>query len=284
MAGSALSLSVMSLLVKLLGTRLPVFELVAARSILMLTFAFLHLRWLGVDPWGDNRRLLLLRGVVGFCALCCFYYGVTHLPLADATVIQYMNPVFTAVLAAIFLGESIRGLEATGILASLAGVVLIQQPGFLFGGASRLPLFPVLVAVGGAICSAGAYVTVRHLRATEHPIVIIFFFSLVAAPASLPLAAPTAIVPRGIEWLGLLAIGIVTYTAQICLTRGLHLEKAGRATAVTYLQIVFAFGWDLAIFAEYPTPLSLTGAALIVGSALAIALFRARSSRADEHA
>lgn len=283
MAGSALALSVMSLLVKLLGARLPVFQLVAARSILMLTFAFLHLRWLDIDLWGTNRRLLLLRGVIGFCALCCFYYGVTHLPLADATVIQYMNPVFTAVLAAVFLGEAIRGLEITGILASLVGVVLIQQPAFLFGGSARLPLFPVVVAIGGALFSAGAYVTVRHLRSTEHPIVIIFFFSLIAAPASLPLAAPSVIMPQGLEWLGLLGIGVATYTAQICLTRGLHLEKAGRATAVTYLQIVFAFGWDLLVFHAYPTPLSLTGAGLIVGSALAIALYRARSKATPDN-
>lgn len=279
MAGSAFALSVMSLLVKLLGARLPVFELVAARSLLMLTFSFVHLRTLGIDLWGTNRRLLLVRGVVGFCALCCYYYGVTHLPLADATVLQYMNPVFTALLAALLLGESLRGLELSGILASLAGVVLIQQPAFLFGGTARLPLFPVLVAVGGALFSAGAFVTVRHLRSTEHPIVIIFYFSLVAAPASLPLAASDMILPQGIEWLGLVGIGIATYTAQVCLTRGLHLERAGRATAVTYLQIVFAFGWDFVFFAQYPTALSTTGALLIVGSALTIALYRANTER-----
>ena len=278
MAGSALCLSVMSLLVKIVGQRLPVFEIVMARSVLMLTFAFGHLRWLGHPLWGTNRRLLVLRGVIGFGALCCFYYAVTHLPLADATLLHFLNPVFVAILAAIFLGEAVRPLELGGIVASLAGVVLIQQPPILFGGDARLAWFPVAVALGGALFSAGAYVTVRHLRSTEHPIVIVFFFSLVAAPASLPLALPTAVVPQGIDWMVLLAIGLVTYVAQVLLTKGLHLEKAGRATAVTYLQIAFAFGWDMVIFGQFPTPLSLAGAMLIVGSALGIAWVRARRS------
>lgn len=276
MAGAAFCFSIMSLLVKLVGQRLPVFQIVMARSVLMLTFAYAHLRLIGQEPWGSNRKLLLARGAVGFVALCCYYYAVTELPLADATVIHYLNPVITAVIAAVFLGEAIRPIEAGGILVSLAGVALIQQPAFLFGGASRLEPFPVVVALGAATFSAAAYVIVRRLRVTEHPIVIVFYFSLFAAPASVPLAAPSALMPVGIEWLALLGIGIVTYTAQVCLTNGLHRVQAGRATAILYTQIVFAFGWDMVIFRQFPTALSLTGVALIVGSALTIAWLRAR--------
>jgi drug/metabolite transporter (DMT)-like permease len=276
MAAAAFCLSIMSLMVKWVGQRLPMFEIVAGRSFLMLLLAYLHLQWIGRDPWGNDRPRLLLRGVLGFCALSCFYYGITHLPLADATMLQYLNPIFTAIIAAIFLGESIRPIEIGGMVASLVGVALIQQPPFLFGGEARLEPFPVVVALGGALFSASAYVTIRSLRETEHPIVIIFFFSLVAAPASLPLAWPSALMPQGIEWLLLLGIGAVTYVAQICLTRGLQLEKAGRAAAVTYLQIVFAFGWDMLVFDQFPTPLSLAGGVLIVGSALTITWMRAR--------
>ncbi len=281
MMGAAFFFSVMSLLVKWVGQRLPTFEIVMVRSVLMLIFAYGHLCWLGRDPWGHDRPRLLLRGVLGFCALSCFYYSITHLPLADATLLQYLNPIFTALIAALFLGEAIRTLEIGGMVASLVGVALIQQPPFLFGGEARLAAFPVMVALGGALFSAGAYVTVRSLRSTEHPIVIIFFFSLVAAPASVPLAWSSAIVPRGGEWGLLIAIGVVTYVAQICLTRGLQLEKAGRATAITYLQIVFAFGWDMLIFDQYPTALSSLGAVLIVGSALTIAWVRARQRSAS---
>ena len=276
MAGSALALSIMSLMVKLAGERLPTFELVMARSIIMLVIAAGHLRWIDQNPWGNNRPLLLARGLVGFSALSCFFYAVTHLPLADATLLHYLNPVFAAIIAALFLREPIEPAEALGIVASLAGVALIQQPGFLFGGSGRLALFPVLIALAGALLAATAYVLVRHLRTSEHPIVIIFYFSLVAAPASMVIGLPGALWPTTAEWLLLAGIGITAYASQVMMTRGLHLEKAGRATAVTYLQIAFAFGWDMLIFGQFPTPLSLAGALLIVGSALTIAWLRAR--------
>lgn len=282
MIGAVFSLSLMSLMVKWVGQRLPAFEMVMARSAVMLALSYGHLRWIGQYPWGHDRKRLLLRGVLGFCALSCFYYGITHLPLADATLLHYLNPVFTAIIAALFLDEPIHPIEIGGMATSLVGIVLIQQPPILFGGDARLAAFPVIVALGGALFSASAYVTIRSLRETEHPVVIVFFFSLIAAPASVPFAWSDLIMPRGIEWLILVAIGAVTYLAQLLLTRGLHLEKAGRATAVTYLQIVFAFGWDMLIFAQYPTPSSLVGAGMIVGSALTIAWIRARREVDDE--
>ena len=77
-----------------------------------------------------------------------------------------------------------------------------------------------------------------------------------------------------------LSMGVATQIAQVYMTRGLHLEPAGRATAISYLQIVFAFVWGMLIFAEYPTVLSVVGAVLIIGSTASIAWMRARSESA----
>lgn len=280
MAGSAFFFSIMSVLVKWAGQTLPSQEIVFFRSAGVMALALGHMRIEGIDPWGNNRRLLLVRGLVGFVALSCFYYALTKLPLPDATLIQYTNPIWTALLAAIFLGELLGAIEILGLLASLVGVVLIQQPTFLFGGQSRLPPEAVLVAICGAIAAAGAYVIVRRLRRTEHPLVVVFYFAFIATILSVPTAAPSARWPTGIEWGILLGIGVVTYLAQVMLTRGLHLEKAGRATAISYLQIVFAFLWGMLIFAEYPTVLSVVGAVLIIGSTAGIAWMRARSKSA----
>lgn len=274
MAGSALFFSVMSVLVKEAGQSLPSQQVVLFRSAALLGLAFGHIRWAGVEPWGTNRPLLLLRGVVGFAALSCFYYALTHLPLPDATLIQYTNPIWTALLAAFFLGEAVKSIEIGGLVASLVGVVLIQQPAFLFvsGGEARLPAAAVAVALGGALFSATAYVIVRKLRETEHPLVVVFYFSLVATPAAVATSATLLQWPTPREWVLLVGVGLTTYTAQVMLTKGLHLEKAGRATAISYLQIVFAFGWGITLFDEYPNALSVSGAVLIVGSALLIAL------------
>ena len=277
MAGSAFFFSIMSVLVKWAGQTLPSQEIVFFRSAGVMGLALGHLRMEGIDPWGNNRRLLLVRGLVGFVALSCFYYALTELPLPDATLIQYTNPIWTALLAAIFLGELLGIVEILGLIASLVGVVLIQQPTFLFGGQSRLPPDAVLVAICGAVAAAGAYVIVRRLRRTEHTLVVVFYFAFIATILSIPTAAPTAQWPTGLEWGILLGIGVVTYLAQVMLTRGLHLEKAGRATAISYLQIVFAFVWGMLLFGEYPTSLSVVGAVLIIGSTGAIAWLRSRS-------
>lgn len=282
MALSALFFSVMGALVKLAGETLPSQEIVFFRSLLVLIFAYVTLRRLDISAWGENKKWLVIRGTTGFIALSCFYYSVTHLPLADATVIMYTNPVFTGILAAVFLGESLTKIEVGGVGLSIVGVVLIAQPSFLFAGDSRLELATVGIALAGAIFAAISYVIVRQLRETEHPMVVVFYFPLIATPASIPLAIPDAVLPNWTELGLLLAIGIVTHIAQVTMTRGLHLEKAGRATAVSYLQIVFAFILGMLFFDEFPNGLSVAGAVLIVGSTLAIARYGSSQDDAPE--
>ena len=275
MAAAAFFFSVMSLLVKVAGQRLPPQEMVLARAVVGAGLSWYWLRARGVSPWGNRRGLLLVRGLVGFVALSAFFFALTRLPLADATVIQYTNPVFTAVLAALFLGESIRPRDMGLVLLSLAGVVLMTRPGFLFGGLDqRLDPFAVAIALAGAVLSAGAYVTVRELSKTEDPVVIVFWFALVATAGSIPFTATQGLLPTPWEWGALLAIGVITQLGQVALTKGLKEEKAGRAMAVAYMQIVFAALWGAIFFAEYPDLWGLTGALLIVVGTAGIARSR----------
>lgn len=273
MAGAALAFSVMSLLVKVAGQRLPSQEMVMVRAVITLALSAWAVRQAGVSPWGtpDRRGLLVLRGIVGFLALSCFYHSIVHLPLADATVIQYTNPVFAGLLAVPFLGERLRRREVMSVLVSMAGVALVMRPSFLFGHGHALDATTVAIGLLGAMCSATAYITVRKLGTTEHAAVIVFYFSLVSVVAAVPTALSDAIWPTPREWLVLLGIGVTTQLGQIALTHGLRLERAGRATATAYLQIVFAALWGILFFAELPDWGTFLGAALIVGSTLALA-------------
>jgi drug/metabolite transporter (DMT)-like permease len=272
MAGAAFFFSVMSLLVKATGQRLPVQEVVLARSSVGAVICWYSLRRRGIPLWGDRKGLLLLRGLLGYGALSCFFYALVHLPLAEATVIQYTNPVFTALLAAVFLAETMRGRHVAFVLLSLVGVVLMTRPAFLFGGLDQ-SLDPVAVAVAllGAILSAGAYVTVRRLGRTEDPVVIVFYFALVATAGSIPLTAMNPVMPVAWEWLGLAGIGVVTQVAQVLMTKGLREERAGRAMAVGYMQIVFAALWGLLFFAEFPDLWGAAGALVIILATAGIA-------------
>ena len=273
---SAFAFSVMTLLVKLAGERIPSQEIVLARSLVSLAISYALIRRAKISPWGNDRRGLWLRGLTGFAALSCVYAAVTHLPLADATVIHYLNPTFTALFAGIFLGETIsRGIAIASGLC-LVGVVLVAQPEAIFGaGADSLDPFWVGVAVVGAVASALAYVTVRRLGQTEHALVIVFYFPLVNIPASLPLVVGNFVWPEGVDWLWLLGVGIATQIGQMSLTHGLIALPASQATSLSYLQVVFAALFGVLVFGEWPDATSLAGGVLVIAGSL----WAARESR-----
>ncbi len=267
MLASALSFSVMSVFVKVAGERLPSQEIVLSRAIVSLVLSYVLLARTGTPVWGTNRRLLLFRGFLGFMGLSCVYYSLTHLPLAVATVIQYMHPVFTAMLAAVVLREHISRTLLVSLGLSVAGLVLVSRPEAVFGVASSLDPFAVAVAVAGAFFSAAAYVVVRRLSAQEHPLVIVFYFPLVTVPLTLPVVVPAWVMPQGFEWLVLLGVGIFTQMGQVWLTHGIRHEPASRATALSYTQVLFATVWGVLFFSEIPDGYTLAGALFIMAGA-----------------
>jgi len=269
MIASAFAFSLMSLFVKLAGSRLPTQEIVAARALISLILSYLVLLRAGVPVWGVHRGLLLARGAVGFLALSFVYYALTQLPLAEATVIQYLHPMFTALLASLFLGER-PGPAVLGCIAlSFIGLLFVAQPAFLFQGAGiTLPPLALGAALLGAFMSGCAYVLVRKLATKEHPLVIVFYFPLISLPATLPFLLYHFVWPRGVEWFALLGVGVFTQIGQVCLTKGVQLETASRATSYSYLQILFAAVWGVLFLGELPTLWTILGALLIVAGSL----------------
>jgi len=285
MALGAFFFSLMSLFVKLVGQGVPTMQVVLVRGLLTLGFTWVLIRRLPVHPLGNRRMGLFFRGFLGFAALSCFYYAVVHLPLAEATVLQYMNPVWAAFLAAAVLAERIGRREVALVVVALGGVILIARPTFLFGGPSPpLDVFAVSLGLLGAALSGAAYVGVRELSRTEHPLVIVLYFPLVTVPASLPFAMANLVWPSPREWLLLLGVGITAQVGQIYITRGLRREPAGRATAMGYLQVVFATLWGLLFFAEFPDRWAIAGSLTILGCTLVLALDRRGGGRRTDGA
>lgn len=272
MAASALFFSAMSALVKVAGTRLPAQEIVLARVLVTLALSWWMVRRAGLSPWGTRRGALVLRGLLGFSALSCYYWTLTRLPLAEATTIHHVAPLFTALGAWVVLGEraGLAALVAIGL--GLVGVALVAQPAAFPGvGGGDLDIAAVAVAVLGALFSGAAYVTVRQLSRHEDPLVIVFYFPLVALPLAIPWTIPVAVWPTPLEWLVLLGVGVFTQAAQVCLTRGLSLERAGRASAIGYLQVALAVVWGLLFFGEVPGWSTIAGSLLIVGGTVIVA-------------
>jgi drug/metabolite transporter (DMT)-like permease len=272
---STLFFSLMSVLVKLAGQRLPVQEIVFSRGVVSLVLSYWLVRRAGVSLWGNRRWILVLRGLIGFAAMSCFYFALTRIAIAEATVLHFTSPLWTALLAALLLREPVTGRIAASIAVSFAGVVLITRPGFLFGSAAAAgtDLLGVGAALLGAFLAAGAYVTVREASKTEHPLVIVFYFPLVIIPASAPFW-PGFQLPQGWEWLVLLGVGVSTLIGQVFLTRGLSLEPAARAMTIGYSQIVLVAIWGMVFFGEFLDIWSAAGSLLVIAGTLAVALSR----------
>lgn len=272
---SALSFALMSACVKLVSAHgIPVFEIVAARALVSLVLSYVVVRRKGLSVWGHNKKWLLARGGIGFAALICVYYSVATLPLAEATILQYTNPVFTAFLALVFLKESIQRATAICVALSLLGLVLIVSPSLMLSEAQPLPLFSVATALMGAFGSAVAYVIVRKLSVSEDSSVIIFYFPLVALPASLILLGDDFVMPNFQAFILLLFVGIFTQGGQIGMTVALRAEAASKAMAYSYVQVVFSvlLGW--LIFSDVPALWTWLGGGLIILGALVNALGR----------
>jgi drug/metabolite transporter (DMT)-like permease len=280
MVASAFWFSLMAVCVKQVA-RLPAAEVVLARGLLSVALSWWMLQRAGVSPWGVRRGVLIWRGVIGSVALLCVYQALAQLPLASATVLQYLYPTFTALLAWLLLGERMgrRVLAATAL--GWTGVLLVAQPAALFAGASSLALLPVLVAVAGALCTALAYVSVRTLARSEHPLVIVFYFPLIAVPLSLPLVLLQPVLPTTSELAWLLGVGLCTQLGQVYLTRSLVALPAARATAISYVQVVFAGLWGWLVFGETIDGWTIAGALLVLGATL-VSLSSVRPSGAAD--
>ncbi|KAI8376641.1 hypothetical protein EDC96DRAFT_495297 [Choanephora cucurbitarum] len=274
---SALGFSTMSLLVKLSGSNFPSFEMVFARSVVQTFFGVLGCLLLKKHPLGEPgvRGWLFVRGLAGTIGLSLFFYSITQLPLADATVVFFLGPSLTAILAALVLGEAFTLFDGICSAVCMVGVILVSKPHFLFGGQNDTTddvsewkrLFAVFCAFLGAVMSAVAYVTVRKIGRGAHFMVHVVYFGLVSGIVSpfgmFLLQKP--VMPHGLhQYIMLILIGLTAFVGQCFLNQGLQMAPAGPGTLMRMNDVVFAFLFGILILNEYPDAYSVTGATLVV--------------------
>lgn len=263
---SALSFALMGVCVKLAHLQgIPILEIIAARAVVSVFLSYIDIKRKNIPMWGARKGLLLSRGLAGTFALICVYYALVNMPYAEATMLQYLNPMFTAVLAIIFLGERVQRSTLACIILSFIGLLIIVRPDFLFGQISGgYSSLAIVAAIFGAFGSGVGYVLVRKLSASEDPSVIIIYFPLVALPLSIVLLGSDFVMPQGMTWIWLLLVGVFTQAAQVCLTKAMQTETASQATSFAYTQVVFAviLGW--LVFAELPSVWTYVGGGLII--------------------
>lgn len=224
---------------------LPAIEIAFLRSAVSLTLAFGIVRYNRIPLPGNNRRALVLRGLFGSSSLILYFITLQHMPLATAVTIQYMSPIFTAIMGIFMVRESVRPWQWVFFGISFLGVVLVQ------GFDSRVETLYLCLGIGSALFAGLAYNTIRQLKLTEHPLVITFYFPLVSLPICLLLlAGVTWVMPAGTDWLVLIFIGVAAQVAQYFMTRSYQSDELSKVASLKYVGIVYALLFGYFLFGE----------------------------------
>ncbi len=239
--GSALMFATLGALIRQASTCLPNEMIVFFRNLFALLFVVpLFLARHSPDQLRTTvPGLHLLRSAAGLGAMYCYFYALAHMKLAEAVLLSYTSPLIIPLVASLWIHEKVSHRVGSAVVIGFVGVVFILKPGAgLFQAAA-------LVALGAAAMASVAMVTIRRMSATEPPVRIVFFYTLLATLISgLPLMWAWQTPGRG-TWGLLLLIGVVAMAGQFLMTKGYSLAPASQVGPFIYATVVFAalIGW-----------------------------------------
>ena len=274
---SAASFCLMTVFVKLAGNTLSTIQIVFFRGAFTLIVTAIFIFREKIYPFGNHKKLLTARGITGTVALFLVYESIKRFPLSEATVIQYLFPIFTALVAAFMISEPLNKKIFAAIIVGLSGAYTVLGFPFLVKETS-INLYSVGIAITGSFLTGVAYVLVRQAtKVNEHPLVVMFYFPLFTVPICFPLLLSNWVVPSLEEWGFLLLVGVCTQLGQFFLTHGYKELPAAKAAPLSYVQVPFAMIMGTIFFEEV---ISLN---FIIGSVLVLlSIFVIMSNRVEK--
>jgi len=267
---SAFFFCLMTIFVKLAGSELDTIQIVFFRGVFTLLTTYYLIKKHRASIWGKHRNILFLRGIIGSIALFFVYESLQRFSVPEATVIQYLYPIFTAIFAVFLLNEKLSIFIFGSILLGLIGVYTIF--GFPFILMDQFLNFEdLMVALVGSCLTGAAYVLVRKAsNLGESPYTIMFYFPLSSVVLSLPFIYSNWTFPSAMSWLYILFIGIFTQFGQLFLTFGYKLLPARKASSTSYIQVPFSIVAGVLIFNNPLTIHFIIGSLLIFLSIFAV--------------
>lgn len=261
MFGASFLFALMNICVKMVP-HIPAIEIVFFRSLITLVMSVWVLRRAHVPLLGNNRKILVLRGLFGAIALALFFMLLQRIPLASAAVLHFIAPIFTALIAALVLKERLLPLQFVFMLLSFTGILVMKSFDW------RIGWMDVGMGVLSAFCAGCAYNCIRYLKGREHPVVIVLYFPLVTAPLAALWMFFDWVMPQGTDWLWLLAVGVLTQWAQVLMTKAYQAESAAKVAAASYIGIVYALSLGYVFFHETFTWQTIVGMLLVLAGVI----------------
>ncbi len=274
--------SIMNILVKHLGTRYPLAQLMFFRSALALVPAMvLILR--------DPRGVALLRTyrpgahaartLLGMFAMATSFTAFRYLPAADVVAINFAAPLFVTALSVPLLGEPVGWRRWTAVTIGFAGVLVMLQPAAMLDGAAIGAEVGGLLALSSAVAYAVVVIVLRQLSRDEPALTIVFVYMSFVMLATLPVLPFVWVTPDAFDLSLLIALGLIGGGAQVFLTRAFEFAPPAVVMPFEYFSLLATAFLAWLIWAETPTPVSLIGAAIVIASGLFILYREAQLAR-----
>lgn len=258
MSGAVLSFSAMAVAARELLAHMGAFQILFLRSVVMLALVLVIVAQTA-DAVTATRRLPLhaLRNLVHFGGQYCWVFAIGALPLATVFAIEFTMPVWTAILAALLLGERLTRPRLVMLGLGLTGVLVILRPGLGIVSAASL------IALAAAFLYAGNMIATKRLVSTDSPLAVLFWMSVMQTPLALLTALPYWVAPQAGDLPWIVLIGVGSYTAHYCMTRAFKLADATVVVPIDFVRLPLIAVVGAAFYGEPFDPLILLGAAVI---------------------
>jgi drug/metabolite transporter (DMT)-like permease len=199
-------------------------------------------------------------------SIATLFVGLTYLPIAEATAIGFMSPLFIVALSVPVLGERVGIHRWVAVVIGLLGVLVIVRPG---GGLAHWAVFMPLI---GAVCFAAYQLSTRVLAATDTVFATLFYTGAGGFFWTCLLVPFVWTVPTLAEWIGFIAIGSLGVVAHLCLIKAFEVAQASLLAPFNYTKMIWAALAGYLVFGDIPSLNTLAGCALITASGLYVIL------------
>lgn len=258
MTGTLVSFTAMAVAVREVSDTMQSFEILFFRSLVGLAIVLPLVLMHGLGSVRTNRLgQHVIRNVVHFGGQLGWVYGIAVLPLAVVTAIEFTTPVWTAILAMLFLGEKLTRGRVVAIVFGLGGVLVILRPGI------EIVQVAALIVLASSICYASTHIFTKKLTATDTPLAILFYMTLVQLPLGLVPALFEWVPPTLADVPWLVTLGASALSAHYCLARAFRLADATIAVPMDFLRLPLVAFVGFLLYAEEFEVAVLAGAALI---------------------
>lgn len=232
-------------LVKIMGPRIPAPEAAFLRYLLGLVFLAPMIRpMLAAKLTQRQWTLFGARGFLHSFGVMLWFYGMTQIPLAEVTAMNYLSPVYVTIGAALFLGEKLALRRIAAIAAALLGAMIILRPGFREVNMGHLAM---LIA---AVVFAGSYLLAKIMVDELSPAVVVGMLSIWVPICLAPFAIAVWVTPSPYE-LGLLfAVACFATAGHYTMTLAFQCAPMTVTQPVTFLQLVWAVALGAVAFGE----------------------------------